>query len=133
MESERGHAGRKKFFDRVMRDGVLTGYFHAAEHPAIVEIIVSQLSVFVLKMGIQSVKHLKVFCLLPLTSPMSMLTFAKGCYPYALNYSNRSIHYPNTSTNHYISTGHTYTKYMAKNWRTTSSEKSHPSACCMLV
>jgi hypothetical protein len=53
-------AERVKFFDRVIREGVLAGFFHAAEHPAIIEVILTQLSVFVSKMGIQSVKHLKV-------------------------------------------------------------------------
>jgi hypothetical protein len=49
-----------KFFDRMIREGVLAGFFHAAEHPAIIEVIIKQLSFIIWKMGIHSVKHLKV-------------------------------------------------------------------------
>lgn len=47
--------------DRIMRQGVLMGYNHASEHPAIVQVILEQMRILVGKMGIHAVKHLKVF------------------------------------------------------------------------
>lgn len=51
---------RTKLLDRVMRKGVFTGYTHAMEHPEIVSIVITYLRVLTEKMGIESVKHLKV-------------------------------------------------------------------------
>jgi len=48
-----------KFLDRIMRQGVLTGYAHSSKHPAIAKILVQQIGVLVQKMGVHAVKHLK--------------------------------------------------------------------------
>lgn len=50
-----------KFYDRVMRKGILSGYMHAHEYLEIVELLTSEIEVLVKKMGIHAVKHLKVF------------------------------------------------------------------------
>jgi hypothetical protein len=47
--------------DRMMRQGVLMGYNHASEHPAIVQVLLEQMKNLVEKMRIHAVKHLKVF------------------------------------------------------------------------
>jgi hypothetical protein len=59
-EDEKEKIEKMKFFDRVLRKGILMGYFHAQEHPAIVEVLMTQLAFVVSEMGIYSVKHLKV-------------------------------------------------------------------------
>jgi hypothetical protein len=51
---------RMKFYDRIMRRGILTGYMHAYEHPSIVELLMGQMGILVEKMGVNAVKHLKV-------------------------------------------------------------------------
>lgn len=52
---------RTKFLDNVMRKGIFMGYTHSMEHPQIVSILITYLRVLTEKMGIESVKHLKVF------------------------------------------------------------------------
>jgi hypothetical protein len=59
LGEEKAEKGRIKFFDKIMRKGVLMGYLHANEHPPIVEILTSQIATIVAKMGIHSVKYLK--------------------------------------------------------------------------
>jgi hypothetical protein len=49
-----------KFYDRIMRQGILTGYAHAYEHLKIVELLIGEISGLVGKMGVHTVKHLKV-------------------------------------------------------------------------
>jgi hypothetical protein len=51
---------RMKFYDRVMRKGILMGYMYANEHPSIVELLIGEMGVLVEKMGVNAVKHLKV-------------------------------------------------------------------------
>jgi len=58
-DDEAGHSSRLKLYDRIMRKGVLTGYLHSNDCPAIVEILVTQISRILSKMGIHSVKYLK--------------------------------------------------------------------------
>jgi hypothetical protein len=53
-----------KFYDRIMRKGILTGYLHAHEHLIIVELLTKEIGVLVTKMGVHAVKHLKVSSLL---------------------------------------------------------------------
>jgi hypothetical protein len=50
-----------KFWDRVLRKGILMGYVHANEHAAIVEVLVRNLGLVIAKMGMNAVKHLKVY------------------------------------------------------------------------
>lgn len=49
-----------KFYDRIMRKGILTGYLHAHEYLIIVELLTKEIGVLVTKMGVHAVKHLKV-------------------------------------------------------------------------
>jgi hypothetical protein len=61
-EKEKGSVREKertKFLDKLLRQGILSGYAHCSEHPSIVEILLTQLKTLVEKMGINSVKHLK--------------------------------------------------------------------------
>jgi hypothetical protein len=51
---------RMKFYDRIMRRGILMGYMYANEHPSIVELLIGEMGVLVEKMGVNAVKHLKV-------------------------------------------------------------------------
>jgi hypothetical protein len=51
---------KNALLDKVLREGVFMGYFHAKEHVKIVEVLCRQ-AVFVLnEMGVHAVKHLKV-------------------------------------------------------------------------
>ena len=68
---EKGNIARRgddglKFWDRVLRKGILMGYAHANEHPAIVEVLVRNLGLVIAKMGLNAVKHLKVSLSRPL-------------------------------------------------------------------
>ncbi|KAL2267728.1 hypothetical protein VTJ83DRAFT_5005 [Remersonia thermophila] len=45
--------------DRVLREGVFSGYFHAKEHVRIVEVLCREAAAVVGDLGVQAVKHLK--------------------------------------------------------------------------
>ena len=51
---------RRKHLDKIVRQGILYGYYHAHEHVKITEFLVLQISALVDEMGVWSVKHLKV-------------------------------------------------------------------------
>lgn len=51
-----------KLLDRIMRQGVLRGYFHTMENVRIVEVMIQQMGSVVKKMNFHAVKHLKVKC-----------------------------------------------------------------------
>jgi hypothetical protein len=70
-----------KFWDRVIRKGVLMGYAHASEHPAIVEVLLRNLGVVVEKMGIDAVKHLKVFYANVITQMLAITNMCRTFYP----------------------------------------------------
>ncbi len=55
-----GSTDRVKYFDEILRKGVLGGYRHAGEHVKIAELLVDQIAVIVGHIGIYAVKHLKV-------------------------------------------------------------------------
>jgi hypothetical protein len=57
-----GIAGAPKngFLDRMLREGVLGGYFHAKDHVRIVEVLCQQTVAILAEMGVNAVKHLKV-------------------------------------------------------------------------
>lgn len=57
-----GIAGAPKngFLDRMLREGVLGGYFHAKDHVRIVEVLCQQTVAILNDMGVHAVKHLKV-------------------------------------------------------------------------
>lgn len=51
---------RRKELDKILRLGVLKGYYHAHEHVRITEFLLQQMSLLVDEMGVWSVRHLKV-------------------------------------------------------------------------
>lgn len=51
---------KMKFYDRIMRKGILMGYMHSHEHLQIIELLTWEIGVLVEKMGMHAVKHLKV-------------------------------------------------------------------------
>jgi tRNA nucleotidyltransferase (CCA-adding enzyme) len=51
---------RRKHLDKIVRQGILKGYYHAREHVKIMELLVGQITVLVDEMGVWAVKHLKV-------------------------------------------------------------------------
>lgn len=53
-------APKNGLLDKMLREGVLTGYFHAKEHVKIVEVLCRQTAAIVGEMGVHAVKHLKV-------------------------------------------------------------------------
>ena len=52
---------RLKFLDSIIRRGILPGYLHSSQTPALVRILIFELSKTMSRMGIHSVKHLKVY------------------------------------------------------------------------
>ena len=61
-----GHPRRLQALDRIMRDGVFTGYAHAGDNVRIADFLCKEIEELVRKMGIYVVKHLKV---VPANSP----------------------------------------------------------------
>jgi hypothetical protein len=59
QDSQATQTQRLKFLDRIIRQGILPGYNHSIDHPAIVELLVQQIGVLVPKIGIHAVKHLE--------------------------------------------------------------------------
>lgn len=53
---------RARLLDRILRDGVLSAYFHAKEHVRICQLLFAVNMWLVKDMGINAVKHLKVRC-----------------------------------------------------------------------
>lgn len=53
-------AAKMKFFDRIMRHGVLEGLSHARDHFEIVELLLDEMNTIICSMGLHAVKHLKV-------------------------------------------------------------------------
>lgn len=51
---------KNKLLDRVMRKGILLGYFHAKEYVRIVEVLCQEMGKILVEMGVNGVKHLKV-------------------------------------------------------------------------
>jgi hypothetical protein len=83
-----------KFYDRMMREGILRGYVHAQEYSGIVEILLQQLASLVERMGVYGVKHLKVRS--PILSP--------SCLPFVCRHRlvaslNREIGHPSPHLN----------------------------------
>ncbi|KAJ4383769.1 hypothetical protein N0V85_008407, partial [Neurospora sp. IMI 360204] len=50
---------RNKLLDRVVREGILLGYFHAKEYVRIVEVLCQEMGEVLVEMGVNAVKHLK--------------------------------------------------------------------------
>ena len=51
---------RMRTLDRILQLGVFKGYAHAGEHVRIAELLVDQITELTNKMGIESVKYLRV-------------------------------------------------------------------------
>ena len=51
---------KNKLLDRVVREGILLGYFHAKEYVRIVEVLCREMGELLVQMGVGAVKHLKV-------------------------------------------------------------------------
>lgn len=54
--------------DRILRDGILSAYFHAKEHIRICQLLFAINSRLIGEMGINAIKHLKVCLALPFRS-----------------------------------------------------------------
>lgn len=51
---------KNTLLDKMLREGVLMGYFHAKEHVRIVAVLCQQTAAILNNMGVHAVKHLKV-------------------------------------------------------------------------
>ena len=51
---------KNRLLDKMLREGVLMGYFHAKEHVQIVAVLCRQTAAILNEMGVHAVKHLKV-------------------------------------------------------------------------
>jgi hypothetical protein len=69
---------RRRFFDKILRDGVFAGHHHASQYTRIVQVIVQKTAAVVNCMGIYSIKHLSA--LLSMSSSIMTDPFAVS-YP----------------------------------------------------
>lgn len=60
IQCSKDATSKDKLFDKILREGVFAGYFHAKEHVKIVQALLVQTKSVVTAMGLQAVKHLKV-------------------------------------------------------------------------
>ncbi|KAF5022654.1 hypothetical protein F66182_5297 [Fusarium sp. NRRL 66182] len=51
---------RRRLLDKILRDGVFAGHFHASQHTRIVEVLMQKTAAIVNCLGIYSIKHLAV-------------------------------------------------------------------------
>lgn len=121
-EGEKDIAERTKFFDRIMREGILGGFFHVAEYPAIIEVIIEQLSIVVSRMGINSVKHLKVFPYLASNLVNMRLTNDP------LGYNSRSFNYFDRSVHHSFTTVYSHRCVIGLNPKRLAKDQSRRSS-----
>ncbi|KAI9874184.1 MAG: hypothetical protein M1830_010096 [Pleopsidium flavum] len=80
-----GHSNvnaRRRSLDKIVRQGILKGYYHANEHVKITELLVLQIPMLVDDMGIWSVTHLKD--LIPLLSEILAAPFGTAYPPLLL-------------------------------------------------
>ncbi|KAG4030764.1 hypothetical protein MFRU_011g02180 [Monilinia fructicola] len=70
---------RLAFLDRIIRQAILPAHLHCQEIPSVVEILISQISIIIPKMGIWGVRHLKD--ILPVTSNILINPFLTDTYP----------------------------------------------------
>ena len=61
FSEDRQRMQKVKALDRIVRYGVLRGYAHAGEHVKIAEVLVEQISELTKALGIDIVKHMKVW------------------------------------------------------------------------
>ncbi|KAK4151349.1 mitochondrial CCA tRNA nucleotidyltransferase [Chaetomidium leptoderma] len=67
-------APKNSLLDKMLREGVLMGYFHAKQHVRIVEVLCQQTAAILNEMGVHAVKHLKD--LIPMLSSIMTDPFA---------------------------------------------------------
>lgn len=65
-EVEKRELEKLKFWERVLRQGILQGLIHVGENVEIMEILIGEMGVLIGKMGVYTVKHLKVCLSFPL-------------------------------------------------------------------
>ncbi|TLD21309.1 hypothetical protein PspLS_08944 [Pyricularia sp. CBS 133598] len=68
-----------KMLDKILREGVLSGFFYARDHIRIVEVLLNKTGLVVQEMGIHSVKHLKD--LIPMLTSVMEEPFAMAHLP----------------------------------------------------
>lgn len=51
---------RRRFFDKILRDGVFAGYHHTSQYTRIIQVLMQKTAAVVNCMGIYSIKHLSV-------------------------------------------------------------------------
>lgn len=51
---------RRRLFDKILRDGVFAGYFHASQHTRIVQTLLQKVTAVINSLGIHTIKHLTV-------------------------------------------------------------------------
>ncbi|KAF5546378.1 CCA tRNA nucleotidyltransferase mitochondrial [Fusarium phyllophilum] len=68
---------RRRLFDKILRDGVFAGYFHASQHTRIVQALLHKATAVINSLGIYTIKHLT-----PLLSMVSLVMTD----PFAVSY-----------------------------------------------
>ncbi|TVY64720.1 hypothetical protein Focb16_v015950 [Fusarium oxysporum f. sp. cubense] len=68
---------RRRLFDKILRDGVFAGYFHASQHTRIVQVLLQKATAVINSLGIYTIKHLT-----PLLSMVSLVMTD----PFAVSY-----------------------------------------------
>ncbi|KAF4442150.1 CCA tRNA nucleotidyltransferase mitochondrial [Fusarium acutatum] len=68
---------RRRLFDKILRDGVFAGYFHASQHTRIVQALLQKATAVINSLGIYTIKHLT-----PLLSMVSLVMTD----PFAVSY-----------------------------------------------
>ncbi|KAK0666672.1 hypothetical protein QBC41DRAFT_325278 [Cercophora samala] len=71
-----GDKNKHKLLDRLIREGIFTGYFHAKSHVKIAELLCREMGEIVEEMGVHAVKHLKD--LIPMISAILTDPFASA-------------------------------------------------------
>lgn len=64
LDEDQQSKWRRDLLDKLIRDGILTGYAHASEHIRVVETLMQEITKIVEAQGIYTVKHLSVrYCI----------------------------------------------------------------------
>ncbi|KAF4337704.1 CCA tRNA nucleotidyltransferase mitochondrial [Fusarium beomiforme] len=80
---------RRQFFDKILRDGVFAGYFHASQHTRIVQVLLQKATAVINGLGIYTTKHLTP--LLSMASSVMTDPFAVS-YPPTLIAATQTLH-----------------------------------------
>ncbi|EKJ69349.1 hypothetical protein NXS19_007633 [Fusarium pseudograminearum] len=68
---------RRRFFDKILRDGVFAGYHHASQYMRIMQVLIQKTAAVINCMGIYSIKHL---------SPLLSMSSSIMTDPFAVSY-----------------------------------------------